>query len=175
MSDVERVYTELCSIREIVRSTSSLSDQSAFEALATMTLLLAAASYFEGAVCDAILNCAKEAGTRTVFTTFIEKQALERRCHMMFNWRASNLNQFLGLFGRQYKEAMERALSHNELAKAVEDFIYINSEQNKLVHENFAAYSLDAVFDEVWNKFGCAKQFTDWLPVKLNEFWQDGS
>ena len=35
----------------------------------------------------------------------------------------------------------------------IRGFIYINNERNKLVHSNYASYSLEAVYSEIWEKF----------------------
>ena len=76
MSDVARIYQELCSLRQIIAVTNSPSDQSAFEAMASKSLLLASASYFERQVCSAIERVARGVGTCDLMVNFINKQAL---------------------------------------------------------------------------------------------------
>jgi hypothetical protein len=169
MSDVARIRDELSSIRGIVDAALSPSDQAAFGGVATKVLLLSAASFFEKAVCDAILNTALEAGTRPPIATFIQKQALERKYHNLFDWKVSNINSFFGLFGVNCKEELVQLVRRDNLEGAVRDFIYINSQRNKLVHGNFAAYSLEATFEEVWGKFENAKRLVDWLPNQLRD------
>jgi hypothetical protein len=175
MSDVERIRGELLSLREIVGRSKSLSDVNAFESLAAKTLLLAAASFFEKKICEAILACAKNTGTHDIFANFIEKQALERKFHSMFQWEATNINRFLALFGTENKKIMEDEIKVSEqLSSAMNDFIYINSQRNLLVHNNFAAFNLDAAMDDIWLKFGSAKRLSDWLPEKLTELASEG-
>lgn len=170
MSDVERIHEELLSLREIVSGSKSLSDVNAFENLAAKTLLLAAASFFEKSISQTILGCAKQTGTNEIFANFLEKQALERRFHSMFQWEAPNINRFLALFGTETKKAMENEIKDNELlSSAMSDFIYINSQRNLLVHNNFGAFSLDTAMDDIWRKFSSAKHLSDWLPKKLTE------
>jgi hypothetical protein len=170
MSDVDRIHGELSSLREIIQHTESLSDVNAFEALGSKTLLLAAASFFEKQVCEAILGCAKDTGTSEIFASFIEKQALERKFHSMFQWEATNINRFLALFGTECKKIMEKEIKESEeLSSAMNDFIYINSQRNLLVHNNFAAFNLDTAMDDIWLKFKSAKLLSDWLPMRLTE------
>lgn len=168
MSEVARIYQELCSLRQIVISTKSPSDQSAFEALASKSLLLASASYFERQICDAIEQTARESGTCALMVNFISRQALERKYHAMFDWKAKNINNFLKLFGPEYKNAMEREIKDSdELGEAMKEFIFLNSQRNLLVHNNYASFPLGSSMDELWNKFGSARRLSDWLPSKL--------
>ncbi|MGO9486792.1 MAG: HEPN domain-containing protein [Rhodomicrobium sp.] len=168
MSDVERIHGELISLRQIISTSESASDQSAFETMAAKTLLLASASYFERRICDAILEAAKNAGMSEIFVSFLDRQALERNYHSMFDWKAKNINKFLGLFGDKHKKHMEDEIKETEdLAQAVNAFIFINSQRNLLVHNNFASFSLPVVMDEIWTKFQSAKCLLDWFSQKL--------
>jgi hypothetical protein len=170
MSEVERVYTELCSLRSVAVASNSPSDIANFEVMASKTLLLAAASNFERQICEGILTSAKTAGTRDVFVAFMEKQGLERKYHTMFRWEAPNINYFLSRFGEHYKERMELAIRNDEvLSLAARDFIYINSQRNLLVHNNFASFNLDAGLEDIWNEFVSGKRLSDWLQAKLTE------
>ncbi len=176
MSDVERVHTELMSLRETIRATESLSDINAFEAFASKALLLAAASYFEKQVCAGILDCARAIFITPPILTFIEKQALERKFHTMFDWKHSNINKFLSLFGSDCKKQVEKLIASDDaLTAAMADFIYVNSQRNLLVHNNFASYNLDASLDDIWAKFVSAQRLTDWLPPKLLELSREAT
>jgi hypothetical protein len=62
----------------------------------------------------------------------------------------------------------------DSLARAVREFMFINSQRNKLIHGNFAAVSIDVTFEEVWQKYTVASQFTAWLPLRLTEASQAG-
>lgn len=168
MSDVARIYHELQSLRQIIAAANSPSDQSAFEAMAAKSLLLASASYFERQICDAIEHVAKNSGTCEILVNFITRQALERKYHAMFSWDSKNINKFLSLFGARYKAQMESEINtSDELSAAVNDFIFVNSQRNLLVHNNYASFSLPTSMDELWRKFESAKRLSDWFPQKL--------
>ena len=168
MSDVAQISQELCALRQIIAVTNSPSDQSAFEAIASKSLLLASASYFERQVCGAIERAARDAGTCDLMVNFISKQALERKYHVMFDWDKRNINKFLSLFGPDYKTKMESEIKESEvLSKAMNDFIFINSQRNLLVHNNYASFALETAMDELWVKFESGKRLSDWLPLKL--------
>src|SRR5438105_109253 len=106
MSDVDRIYKELSAVRTLLREKGPPSDVVSFEELAAKTLLLCAASYFEREICSCLLRVARETGASAVFCTFIEKQALERKFHSMFDWKQPNANAFFGLFGQEVRDWM---------------------------------------------------------------------
>lgn len=170
MSEVDRIRAELLSLREIIHKTDSMSDINAFEAFAAKTLLMAAASYFEKRICDDILQIAETFGTNAIFVNFIEKQALSRKFHTMFNWDARNINSFLGLFGDEFKKTCSDEIKNSEIRlQSIRDFIFINSYRNLLVHNNFSTFNLNVSFEDIWNKFESAIKVPDWLAEKLNK------
>lgn len=169
MTDVERIQAELAAIISLARDAGGPSDQIAAESVAAKTLLLSAASYFERAVCEIIVSSARQGGTRSAYCNFIDKQALERRYHSMFDWRGKNLNQFFGLFGTDAKSRLSEALIADDMTEAAKSFIYIGSQRNLLVHENFAGYSLETTFDEVFDRYHQAFHLLEWLRAKLLE------
>jgi len=170
MNEVERIHGELLSLREIVASANSPSDLSAFDSLASKALLLAAASYFERVICDAIEGTARDTGTSEPFVHFISKQGLKRRYHQLFDWDKTNANSFFSLFGPEFKTSMEAEIKTNDSLKtAVTDFMYLGSQRNQLVHQNFASFLLDPSLEDLWTKFRSALKFAEWLPSKLFE------
>ncbi len=87
----------------------------------------------------------------------------------MFDWKGKNLNQFFGLFGTDAKNRLSEALVADDMVEAAKSFIYLGSQRNLLVHENFAGYSLETTFDEVFERYQIAMQLVDWLKRKLVE------
>ncbi|MBS0235564.1 MAG: hypothetical protein JSR99_19010 [Proteobacteria bacterium] len=168
MTEVERIFNELTALRELTAKAESPSDLNAFETLAAKSLLLAAASYFERQICDSIENTARSTGSKEPFVNFISRQGLKRRYHQLFNWEMNHANQFLGLFGPECKKLMDDDIKADEtLSQAIKDFMYLGSQRNQLVHNNFASFPVDASLSEIWMKFQSASKFAEWLPKKL--------
>lgn len=167
MTDVVRIRDELSAILDLVRTSGGPSDTVAAEAIAAKALLLSAASYFERSICDVIVRSAKESGTRHAYCNFIDKQALERRYHAMFDWDKKNINKFFGLFGSDTRDRLAEAVLADNMGDVVKDFLYIGSQRNLLVHENFAGYSLETTFNEVFERYESAFQLVEWLHSKL--------
>ena len=164
---MHRIYEELVSLRSLVSDAKSISDSANIDSLAKKSLLLAAASYFEKQICDAIIEAANSRGSPLFVSEFIRRQALSRKYHTMFNWDAASLNSFFSLFGEEAKSNFIKAVEDDNQKGNIREFIYINGERNKLVHSNFASYSLEAVFEEIWTKFLAAKMFADWFRERL--------
>lgn len=168
MNEVERIHEELVALRQIISNAQSPSDLNAFDVLAAKSLLLAAASYFERQICDGIEHAAGQTGATPEFVNFISKQGLKRKFHTLFDWEKTNVNGFLGLFGPEAKKVMDDEIrSDTKLQSAVQDFLFIGSQRNQLIHNNFASYPLSVDTKEIWEKFGRASMFTEWVPKKL--------
>lgn len=170
MNDVERIFNELSAVRDLLRAQGTASDVVAFEELGAKTLLLCAASYFERSICSSLLEIASETGSVSIFCTFIEKQALERKFHSMFDWERSNANKFFSLFGPEFSGWIRQQVSNNaDIDPSVREFMFVNNQRNILVHGNFAASSAGVTFTEAWEKYKTALRFVEWLPTKLRE------
>lgn len=167
MTDVDRVRNELASVIAAIETKGDVSDLIAVQTIAAKALLLSAASYFERAVCEIIIDVAAESGTSSIFRTFIDRQALERRYHSMFDWDGKNINKFLGLFGTDVRTRLAEYAKRPDVSSSVSAFIFIGSKRNLLVHENFAGFSLDVTFDEVYERYKLAMELMGWLREQL--------
>ena len=107
-------------------------------------LLLASASYFEHRVCNAVVEFVHErSGGSALVSNFVRNKAVSRQYHTWFNWNESNANQFFGLFGSEFRAAMiGKVNASNELRAAIEAFLELGSERNKLIHQDYATFPL---------------------------------
>lgn len=168
MNDVERIYNDLTAVRTLLESHGQMSDRVSFEEISAKTIVLAAASYFEKEVTSTLLTIARETGSNRIFCTFIDKQALERRFHSMFSWRAPNANAFFGLFGPDVKDWFIAQIKANEdVSAGVREFMFLGGRRNEIVHGNFAVIAADITFEEAFKKFKTALNFVSWLPETL--------
>lgn len=173
MNEVERVYQELSSLRVLIYSVESASDIVAFDTLASKSLLLAAASYFEKSFCERIVNIARTNQTPHIFCEFTEKQALARKYHTLFEWKTKNINKFLALFGEPVRSFVEQKIKDSSQDENMKIFIEMNYERNELVHSNYAAYNLENTLVEIWTNFQKASEFQELLFGFLDEACQN--
>lgn len=133
-------------------------------------MLLSAASYFESKVIR-IITSFLNAGSCPLCAGFLEKKALKRQYHTLFNWDQQNANQFFGLFGDEFKLFMKKQLANDDaLKKEIEDFMVLGSYRNQLVHNDYATFRLPLTAENVKQKFDSADMFVNKLGGLVAEF-----
>jgi len=165
---VEALHAEHNALREYLLATEPSLAVSA-EGSLSKALLLAGASYAEHAlqliVIDAFDNAIR---SNPALVRFVEAKALKRQYHTMFNWESANANQFFGLFGSDFKVAIQREIAGDrDLAEAISGFLELGRLRNELVHQNFAAFSLPKTADEIYGLYRRAATFLERLPGLL--------
>lgn len=164
--EVERIFKEIQAIEAVLLKNPEPSDIDSFRNSSSKHLLMASASYFERLVCDTIIHhCQSKAPSDTV-VNFIQKQALDRKYHTLFDWRANNVNQFFRLFGTGFSNWISNNIQ-DEISEGIKEFIYIGSMRNQLVHNNYATFNIDDTYNDIWNKFQKALRFVEWLPEQF--------
>ena len=134
-------------------------------------LVLAAASYFEHRVSACILDFVHErANGNGLVVGFVKNKAISRQYHTLFNWDQANANQFFGLFGSAFKQMMDGRVSASEdLRASIRAFFEVGSERNKLLHQDFASFSLEKTLDEIYALYQQSLLFVDGLATQLRD------
>ena len=162
-TSVERLNEEFsaaCNALEQLGETSSVLNMQNQWAKA---LVLSAASYFENRICNVIVDVVRVPPYAAV-REFVYRQGLARKYHTLFDWKKSNVNKFLGLFGPDFAENAKRSLEEDSsLETSMRDFVSLGRIRNELVHQDYAGYSLDSTADEMLQKFHSAVGFVDWF------------
>ena len=133
-------------------------------------MLLSCASYFESKLKDIILLFLATEGC-SLTKCFIEKKALNRQYHTLFDWSKKNANAFFSLFGEDFKDFMSNEIKKDEkLEQSIKDFLELGSLRNALVHDNFITYSLNLSVEDVRRKFLSAEEFLNKIIICVEEF-----
>lgn len=132
-------------------------------------LLLCAASHFERVVTESIVGFVSQAsGSNPRVVEFVRLKGLKRQYHTLFAWKANNANQFFGLFGEDFKLAMEERLKADyELATAIRAFVELGDERNRLIHQDLGQYVLEKTSEEIFTLYKTATRFVEALPDLL--------
>lgn len=132
-------------------------------------LVLASASYFEHRISSCVLEFVQEcAKGNDLVVGFVKNKAISRQYHTWFKWDDSNANQFFGLFGSSFKQAMtERVKASEELRLSIRAFLEVGNERNKLVHQDFASFPLEKTLDEIYSLYRQSLLFVDELAAYL--------
>ena len=81
-----------------------------------------------------------------------------------------NINSFLGIFGEPFKKYATKKIKDEELDESIKQFLELGLARNRLVHQNFAAFSLEKTSDELYSSYKEAIKIVDRLPKLFREF-----
>lgn len=157
---VETLYRDTTELDKFLMDNNELSLRVLVDSNFRKSLLLASASHFEREVTDLILEYVQSCTNNEKVIYFIRNKALSRQYHTLFDWGAKNCNSFLGLFGDDFKKQFGNLVSNDQgLEQSIRDFLEIGRERNRLVHQNFASYSLEKTANEIHSLHINAKYF----------------
>mgnify|MGYP004713346167 CR=1 FL=1 len=137
------------------------------------SLLLSSASYFENALSECVYRFVVECTfERHIIAFMVRRNVIERKYHTWFEWgKSNNANSFFAIFGEEFSNYAKAYVRENDsIARAIKAFLDIGTDRNRLVHQNFASFTLEKTSEEIYRDFLLAKQFVDWFPVFLKDF-----
>ena len=140
------------------------------------TLLLAAASYFEARLTETVRDfpvtilCSQD----HPLVGFVD-QAIARKYHGWFNWDSGNAHSFFRLFGAKFVTRAKMVVSDDaKLNGSIRDFLEVGRERNRLIHGDFASFSMQKTTREVYDLYSSAKLFVSWVPDILRQVAEEG-
>lgn len=173
MSDIlDSLYHNHENMRAFFLEQNEISFVTELEETSPKVMLLAAASYFESLVTACILDFYDTAtGSNELARAFVEKKALQRQYHALFNWDTRAPNQFWSLFGKGFKKyASDRLAADDDLTESAAAFLEIGSLRNQLVHGNFASFMLNKTTSELYELAQRALQFVGVIATFMQEY-----
>lgn len=151
----------------MLRDAHEPSLQSIVDDHARKATLLAAASYFEHQVTQHLTALAAAAGNDRL-CAFVRNKAIARQYHTLFDWNARNANTFFSLFGPEFKARMAELVDGDEaLANGIRAFLELGQERNRLVHQDYASFTLEKTSTEIFALYQSALTFVSRLPSLL--------
>ncbi|HEY0704215.1 MAG TPA: HEPN domain-containing protein [Candidatus Acidoferrales bacterium] len=168
---IDRLYSDALAVAVDLENRGEVSLSVSASDNFRKSLLLAAASYFEHLMCNSVLEYVRERTQDSdLLTNFVNNKAISRQYHNWFTWDAANANQFFGLFGKDFREAMVQSVAASEpLQSGVKAFLEIGNERNKLVHQDYATFPLEKNLGEIYELYQKAQVFVDHIPTALRE------
>lgn len=131
-------------------------------------LVLSIASYFEHQIVDALYRLAESANSEQV-ENLIRTKAIERQYHTYFDWNSRNANKFLSLFGGNFRKDVSTEIREDRsLEEGCESFLVLGRTRNRLVHKNFAEFSLEEyALEDIVELYGKALNFVAYLSERI--------
>ena len=172
-SIVDRIYQDNLDLLKFLEEKKEPSFMVQVNTVFTKTLLLSAASYFEHEICRIIQAfIERKSQNDECVISIVKQKAIERQYHTYFSWKdweKGNANSFFSLFGEVFKEKRSQEIKSDiTLKSAVKAFLEIGNERNKLVHQNFADYTIEKTAEEVYKLYQQAILFIEFLDKQFN-------
>jgi hypothetical protein len=166
---VDTVYVELRDAAAKLAAANEVSLQIALEAHARKTLLLSAASYFEMQLTREVQDFTNEVtGNNFLISNLVQTKAISRQYHQWFEWDKNNPNKFFSMFGKEFKNYMEKRLNEvDALAESGRAFMEIGRERNLLVHNDYASFPINKTPDEVYALYQKARLFVETIGAEF--------
>lgn len=168
---VDRIHQEASEIIGHLSKSNELSLALSAEDTLRKALLLSAASYFEHRLTNDVLEfIVEESNNNPMIPSIVKIKAITRQYHTWFDWEKSNANSFFSLFGEKFKSYMNnRLVLDPELNAGISSFLKIGSERNRLVHGDFASFSLTLTTEDIYTHYSKALTFVHSVAKQLRE------
>ena len=163
-SSIEAIKNEYDELTAYLRENGQPTFEIAVNNSYRKNLILSAASFFEAEITTEILNYARICANDDVkLISFIDKKALARQYHTLFDWESKNCNRFFKWFGEAAKDSARKQIEDKKLEQAEQDFLSIGLERNRLVHQNFVDVVLNDTLEDIYKKYKSAILFIEFI------------
>ena len=172
---VDKMYEEFTRLDELLTG-NDLSLGLSMKQHFSKTLLLAAASHFEARLTETVRDFSEASliSRDHPLVGFVE-QATARDYYRWFDWKGRNARSFFGLFGAKFAARAKEIVDDNtELGESIQAFLVIGRERNRLVHGDFARFSMNDTADQIYRRYSIARTFVDWVPEILRQVANEG-
>lgn len=130
--------------------------------------IVAAASNFEVTITQQVIEFFRSTSSQPGAAEFIERKALMRTYHSLFEWKSNSVKSFFQFFGVECREHyVELTQTHEWLEPAAKDFLALGRARNLLVHGDFSTHSPAMTADEVKSRCASAQRFVEAIPAIL--------
>lgn len=168
---IDRMYEEISELIQYLEKDGEVSLRSTADENFRKALLLAAASYFEHRICEAIISFTGESSSANhLLVEFVRNKALSRQFHTLFDWNSRNANKFFSLFGDTFSNFMKNELRKDDsLSTSIGAFMELGTERNRLVHQDFGTFPLEKTAKEIYDLYLAAQVFVEAIPEKMRQ------
>ena len=173
---VDKMYEEFTRL-DVLLTGNDLSLGLSMKQHFSKTLLLAAASHFEARLTETVRKFSEASliSRDHPLVGFVEKKATTREYYKWFDWNSRNARIFFGLFGTKFAARAKEIVDDNaELGESIQAFLAIGRERNRLVHGDFAKFSMNDTVDQIHRRYSSARMFVDWVPEVLRQVTNEG-
>ncbi len=107
-------------------------------------------------------------GKNSLIPALVRAKVVKRQYHTWFDWKANNANSFFGMFGEDFKDHMKELIFTSPgLEDDISAFMEIGRERNRLVHEDYASYTIEKTAEEIYGLYMLGLSFVSQIPGAL--------
>jgi HEPN superfamily RiboL-PSP-like protein len=169
---VDRLHKEFSDLIRVLDLAGEVSLRSVADDIFRKALLMSAASFFERRMTESVLQFVVQVTAEDhVLTWLIRNKVVSRQYHTWFDWEEKNANNFFGLFGVEFREHMKTLVEQDDtLRSSIQAFLEVGRERNRLVHQDFASFSLEKTAEEIYKLYCSACNFVECFPSMIKQF-----
>ena len=166
---VDTLYEDHLALSQLLASAAEPSLQVAANDSYRKSLVLAAASFFEHAIMEALSEFISTTGRGDArLISLCKKKAIDQKYFTYFEFKDRNCNGFFAIFGPAFRAAMVAAVDADpKLDEGAQAFLDLGRLRNELVHRNFAAFPLDKTAEEIYQLYQRALVFVDRIRLEF--------
>ncbi len=163
---VDTLWNDLHELAGYLSQSGQISFQQVAEDNLKKSLILSSASYFEATLSESVLEyVADRANGNTLVYGLVRSKAIKRQFHTWFDWDNGSLGAFQSMFGDAFKDHLKAHIAADEQLKAaVSSFLEMGRDRNRLVHQNYASFTIEKTAQEIYNTYRSALYFVEKMP-----------
>jgi hypothetical protein len=171
VTPVDRLFSEFNAVLESFNLPDQISESMVSRDQFRKSLLLAAASFFENRIADAVLSfVSRETSNIEMISSLVRIKVVKRQYHTWFDWEHLRATPFYAMFGDSFKAFMTQLMKVDEdLKNSVQAFLELGNERNRLVHQDFATFQMEKTLEEVYDLYKIANVFVEFVPNALKD------
>ena len=169
---VDLLHGEIEDLLAFLDAASEVSLRNTVDGNFRKALLLAAASNYEKRLTEGVLAFVREVTSEDhVVAWLVSGRVVTRQYHTWFDWKGSNANKFFSMFGRSFSRYVRRIINEDSsLSSSIEAFMEIGRDRNRMVHDDYASFSLEKTSAEIYETYQLGSKFVDWVPQALRDY-----
>jgi len=169
ITPISKSYNDFLKLKEFLREQGEVDFSINLENDFTKNLLISSASFIEDSLQKVLIQFVESNSNKDIIIHFLKNKAISRQYHSYFDWKSKNINNFLGLFGVDFKKKFNQDIKIIEnMELNVESFLELGRLRNELVHQNFILYKLEKTSQEIFSLFEESSKFITFFEEKIN-------
>lgn len=170
---INKLYDDFESLKNYLLENKELDYLNIVEKQFTKNLIISSASFIESRMQNILTIFVESTSNHQLITSFFKNKAIARQYHTYFDWSSKNANNFLGLFGTDFRDITKVKIKEQNIENNIKDFLELGKIRNELVHQNFTLYTTDKTIQEIIELFNSAYRFLDFFKQELEASLKD--